>query len=240
MKSTAVFVVATLSAVAGGVIGFELASARPGTPEEARPRAASLEPGVERLIDGLARVEALLPELERLARPASPSSDSGARAAGGVREGGEALREPVASDADETTQREIHEIRDQIARLAEQLARSRSPTADADRMRESFAKARPADWDALTEYGKRWRDPELGAAARQEVLFLDQGELLARFGKPNKVSLQTPSGMLWKYDRDRTSLALGDVYEVKFDLSSDGFVVNPWDVNVVEPPERRK
>jgi hypothetical protein len=137
-------------------------------------------------------------------------------------------------------QRELHELRDQIARLAELVERSRSPTANAERMRTSLGKAGPADWNALTEYGKRWRDPELGAAARQELLFLDESELLARFGKPNKVSMQSPSGMLWVYDRDRASLSVGDVYEVKIDLCFDGYVVNPWDVNVVEPPERRK
>jgi hypothetical protein len=241
MKPRGIVLLVAISAVAGGAFGFAWASVRFSTSEAVPARAASLASGVEQLAADLARVESLLLRLEMLARSAPSSNDSGTRVLDAEPAGSGTSREPIAIiSADEAMRRELHELRDQIARMAEPLANLRSPAANAKRMRECFAQARPADWDALTEYGKRWRDPELGAAARQEVLFLDQGELLTRFGRPNKVSMQSPSGMLWVYDRDRALLAIGDVYEVKFDLCFDGYVVNPWDVNVVESPERHK
>jgi hypothetical protein len=131
---------------------------------------------------------------------------------------------------------ELKALRSEIARLGDEVAKLQGrdgADSQAPRLRETYTKAREADWAVLQEYGRRWLDPTLSSAARGEVVYLSEPEMLAKFGRPTSMSNQSPSGTLWKYSRDSAQQREGDVFTVKFNLSTGGFVTEAWDVEVV-------
>lgn len=224
MKSLSLVALVGLGAALGLAVGLTIHSARSDAPDRAARLREEIEAALARLNSIAARMESATPitSVSSPSRVTDPLPQDEAHAPSGA--------SPALADA-----ASLDEIRERLRALAEDIAALRHGLDNGTRMHELLAKALPTNWIALQEYGIRWRNPDTTSAARSEVVYLSCEEFIARFGRPTSINVQSPSGTLWCFTRDRTRQRVGDIWNVKANLDSAGFVIEVWDVEVVEP-----